>query len=75
VDRTKFIGEFVALVRFVAAGEAKIGHLRNDGNAIHRREETGVEGHGETVVRPPQQDLDAGEEKDWRDSYAGHYAA
>ncbi len=59
----------------MAAGEAKIGHLRNDGNTIHRREETGAEGDCETVVRPPQQDLDAWEEEDWRDLYARHYAA
>lgn len=39
-------------------------------------EETGVEGDGgETVVRPPQQDLDAKEEEIWRNLHAGHYAA
>jgi hypothetical protein len=65
----EFIRQFVALVRFVAAGEAKIGHLRNDGNAIHRRE-----GHGETILRPPQQDLSDKEEESWRILNAGHYA-
>jgi hypothetical protein len=59
---------------FVAAGEANTGHLRKDSNIIHRsvREETG---DGETVVRPPQQDLDAREEEQWRSLFAGHYAA
>jgi hypothetical protein len=58
----------------VAAGEANIGHLRKDGNIIHRsvREETG---DSETVVRPPQQDLDAREEEQWRSLFTRHYAA
>ena len=35
-DRTDFIKEFVALLRFVAAGEANVGFLRKDGVEIHR---------------------------------------
>ena len=35
-DRTDFIKEFVALLRFVAAGEANVGFLRKDGMDIHR---------------------------------------
>jgi hypothetical protein len=74
-DRTEFIREFVALVRFVAAGEASIGHLRKDGNTIHRsKEESGAEGD-EIVMRPPQQDLDAREEADWRKVAAGRFTA
>jgi hypothetical protein len=75
-DRTEFIRQFVALIRFVAAGEANIGHLRKDSNTIHRsaREEIGLEGDGETVMRPPQQDLDAKEEELWKTLHAGNYA-
>lgn len=77
LDRTEFIREFVALVRFVAAGEANVGHLRKDGNTIHRsmKEESGVEGDSETVMRPPQQDLDAGEEAEWRKISSGQFTA
>jgi hypothetical protein len=75
-DRTEFIREFVALIRFVVAGEANIGHLRKDGTIIHRsvREETGVEGDSETVARPPQEVLDSTEEKLWKTLNAGQYA-
>ena len=62
--RTEFIQEFVALVRFVAAGEAKVAHLRKGGRVIHRSK-SDVE---EPVLRPPQQALDRDDELWWRHS-------
>ena len=64
IDRTEFIKEFVALLRFVAAGEAKVAHLRKGGRVIHRsRSEV-----KEPVLRPPQQALDRDDELWWRHS-------
>ena len=37
VNRTEFNKEFVALLRFVSAGEAKVGYLYPECRAIHRR--------------------------------------
>lgn len=56
-DRTSFICEFVALLRFVASGDAGIGFLRKDCGVIHRNVGTAVDEEGE-VRRPPQEDLD-----------------
>jgi hypothetical protein len=50
-DRTKFIEEFVALLRFVAAGEANVGPLRRDSEVIHRRTNENVA--GEVVSHAP----------------------
>ncbi len=71
-DRTEFIKEFVALLRFVAAGEANIGHLRKDSGAIHRSvdESVGVK----VVLHPPQEAMDDSEERRWRELYAWQYA-
>ena len=62
-DRTEFIKEFVALLRFIAAGEANVGHLRKDGVVIHRTVAESVE---EVVLHPPQQAMDELEEEKWR---------
>ena len=74
-DRTEFIKEFVALIRFVAAGEANVGFLRKEGGPIHRT--TGERGtvEDEPVLRPPQEDMDQGEEKTWRAMYASLYTS
>ena len=64
-DRTDFIEEFVALLRFVAAGEAKVGHLRKDSEVIHRR--TDGNGSGEVVSHAPQQAQDESEARTWMD--------
>ena len=75
VDRTEFIREFVALLRFVAAGEADVGHLRKDSQAIHRAMDTKGNMEDDPVARPPQQDLDEREEEIWRTLNAAHYTA
>jgi len=56
-SRTDFVKEFVALLRFVAAGDANIGHLRKGSREIHRA--TDRTGHiaNEPVLRPPQEAL------------------
>ena len=68
-NRTEFIKEFVALLRFVAAGEANVGFLRKDGLDIHR---TG-DGDGDVeedqqVLHPPQEEMEEVEESSWRAS-------
>lgn len=70
-DRTEFISEFVALLRFVAAGEAKVGYLRKDCSAIHRM---GGEIQSEPILRPPQEEMDEFEEDIWRFNHAENYA-
>lgn len=75
VDRTDFIKEFVALLRFVAAGEAKIGHLRKDSQVIHRTTADIGAVKDEVVLRPPQEALDEDEEEAWRLTEANEYAA
>ena len=62
-DRTEFIQEFVALLRFVAAGEANVGHLRKDSDVIHRRTEENVP--GEVVNHAPQEAQSELEFKQW----------
>ena len=52
-DRTEFISEFVALLRFVAAGEANVGHLRKDSDVIHRPDNENA--GDQLVVHPPQE--------------------
>ena len=64
-DRTEFIEEFVALLRFVAAGEAKVGHLRKDSEVIHRRTDENISGEG--VSHAPQQAQDESEARTWMD--------
>jgi hypothetical protein len=59
-DRTDFIREFVARLRFVASGDAGIGYLRGNCPVIHR--DMGMLGVGDLVLRPPQEGLDEPEE-------------
>jgi hypothetical protein len=70
-DRTDFIREFVALLRFIAAGEANIGHLQKDSSVIHRtlHEDVGRR----AVLHPPQEAMDESEEGHWRDLYGWQY--
>ena len=66
-DRTDFIKEFVALLRFIAAGEANVGFLRKDGVEIHRTTDgDSAEEEDEQVLRPPQEEMEAIEENSWR---------
>jgi len=65
IDRTEFIRKFVALLRFVAAGEAKVGCLRKDCSAIHRTRNAAGELKDEPVLRPPQEEMDEFEEEIW----------
>jgi len=71
-DRTEFIKEFVALLRYVAAGEANVGHLRKDASVIHRIVDEGV--GDEAAFHPPQEAMDESEENHWRDLYGWQYA-
>jgi hypothetical protein len=72
VDRTDFIKEFIALVRFIASGEANVGFLGKTREEIHRV--TSFSGN-EQVERPPQQDLNDNEEKLWRLSNENNYTS
>ena len=74
-DRTEFIKEFVALLRFVAAGEASVGHLRKESGAIHRSMEIRGDIVEDPVLYPPQEDLNEREEEAWRTLYAAKYTA
>ena len=66
-DRTDFIKEFVALLRFVAAGEGNVGFLRKDGVEIHRTTDgDGALEEDEQVLRPPQEEMEEIEESSWR---------
>ena len=71
-DRTEFIKEFVALLRFVAAGEANVGHLRKDSSVIHRSVDESVD--VKVLLHPPQEAMDESEENRWRELYAWQYA-
>src|SRR5438046_10063958 len=68
-SRTEFIEQFVALLRFVAAGEANIGFLGKYRTSIHR-----TEGSQETPLRPPQMEMDEKEEAAWRVKVVEEYA-
>lgn len=65
MDRTEFIKEFVALLRFVAAGEANVGFLRKDCVEIHRKTDDVVE-EDERALCPPQEEMEEAEEISWR---------
>ena len=64
-SRTDFIKEFVALLRFVAAGYANIGHLRKGSREIHRATDRTAHIANEPVLRPPQEALTLAEELAW----------
>jgi hypothetical protein len=73
VDRTEFIKQFIALLRFIAAGEANVGYLRPDSLVIHRM--TSATGVDMPVLRPPQEELNEVEEQGWRELNASEYTA
>jgi hypothetical protein len=75
VERTEFIREIVALFRFVAAGEANIGHLRKDGTEIHRNTDDSGNPKDEPVLGPPQQAMGEQEEALWRNDPTEEYAS
>ena len=47
-SHTRFIADFVALLRFVGDGKANVGHLRQPGEQIHRA------GDRTELQQPPQ---------------------
>jgi hypothetical protein len=71
-QRTEFIRHFVALLRFVAAGECNVGHLGREREAIHRT----LEGAGEQVgaLWPGQMAMDEREVEEWRAMFGVDYA-
>jgi hypothetical protein len=76
-DRTAFIKEFVALefvalLRFVAAREACVGHLRRASAEIHRSMEIMGDITEDLVLHPPQEDLN---EEAWRSLHTAKYTA
>ena len=71
-DRTEFIREFVALLRYIAAGEVNIGHLRKDSHVIHRT--TNDSSIVTTVLHPPQEAMDEGESRRWSELNEWQYA-
>jgi hypothetical protein len=67
-ERTEFIKQIIALFRFVAAGEANIGHVRKCGSEIHRRtDESGIL-VDEPVERPPQRAMDEKDEMEFMET-------
>jgi hypothetical protein len=70
MDRTEFIKEFVALIRFVAAGEANIGYLGKNCSGIHR---TDSQVDQDERLRPPQEEMNGNEEEMWRKTNIGDY--
>ncbi len=72
-DRTDFIKEFVALLRYIAAGEANIGFLGKECKEIHRAKNEKGELQGDEVLRPPQEEMDETEERMWRMVDASEY--
>ena len=66
----------MALVRYIAAGEANIGFLGIERSEIHRVAESQGRGEGrvDQVMHPPQEDLDEREEKEWISDYAWDYS-
>ena len=67
-DRTDFIREFVAVLRFVSCGEANIGHLRKNGTQIHRMMSKTEEVEDGPSIGPPQWELDNNEQLSWTES-------
>jgi hypothetical protein len=70
-QRTEFIKHFVALLRFVAAGECNVGHLSREGGTIHRTLEAGEQGEG---LWPGQMAMDEREAEEWREKFEVEYA-
>jgi hypothetical protein len=74
-DRTEFIKEFVALVRFVAAGEANIGFLGKGRSEIHRMTDVDGQIERDQVLQPPQEELNENEGDMWRKTDAREYTS
>jgi hypothetical protein len=74
-ERTDFIRQIVALIRFVAAGEANIGHLRKNGTQIHRSLDASGHLVDEPVLHPPQRVMDEREQAEWRESMSDLYTS
>jgi hypothetical protein len=74
-DRTEFIKEFVALVRFVAAGEANMGFLGKNCSEIHRMTDSNGRIEQDQVLQPPQEELNENEGEMWRRSDAREYTS
>ena len=72
-NRTEFIKHMVALIRMVAAGDANIGHLRKDGGQVHREEDPSGNAKEESVMHPPQEEMDEKEQSRWREVSAKEY--
>ena len=70
-SRTEFIKHMVALIRMVAAGDANVGHLRKDAGKVHREEDPSAK--DESVMHPPQEEMDEKEESRWREVSAKEY--
>ena len=73
VDRTDFIKEFIALLRFIAAGEANIGFLGKKCKEIHRSKDDKGELQLDEMFYPPQEEMDETEEGIWRMVNAEEY--
>ena len=74
VQRTEFIKEFIALLRYVAAGDAHIGYLRNDTQDIHRTLVSGCELKDDLPQCAPQEAFNRAELNMWRERDAQDYA-
>lgn len=76
-SRTTFIKDIVALFRFIAAGEANIGHLRKNGDVIHRSVDVTGEpkGEDESILRPPQQELEDYDLEEWLAQEASRFVS
>jgi hypothetical protein len=75
LDRTEFIKEFVAIVRFVAAGEAYIGFLGKNCSEIHRIVDSIVQIDQDQAFQPPQEELNENEGEMWRKTDAREYTS
>ena len=64
------------MFRFVAAGEANIGHLRKNGREIHRKLDSAGNPVDklESELLPPQRVMDEQEEEDWLENPDEEYA-
>lgn len=72
-DRTDFIKEFIALLRYIAAGEANIGFLGKKCREIHRATNEEGEFLPDEVLHPPQEEMDETDEVMWRMVHAEEY--
>lgn len=57
----------------VATGDANVGHLRKDAGKVHREEDPSGNAKDESVIHPPQEEMDEKEELWWREVSAKEY--